>query len=59
MLKIIWTFLILSIPSLLHITALKAEELIYIGLDADMSVSAKEGGVAIKRGELLVIKSAV
>ncbi|NRD72751.1 ABC transporter substrate-binding protein [Shewanella sp. VB17] len=55
MFKIIGMFLLLSIPSLLHITALKAEEFIYIGLDADMSASAKEGGIAIKRGALLAI----
>ncbi|MFT5705135.1 MAG: branched-chain amino acid transport system substrate-binding protein [Shewanella sp.] len=55
MFKIIWIFLLFAVPSILHITVLKAEEFLYIGLDADMSASAKEGGIAIKRGAILAI----
>lgn len=53
MLKITWMFFLFF--ALLPTSSLKAEEFVYIGLDADMTATAKEGGLAIKRGAILAI----
>jgi branched-chain amino acid transport system substrate-binding protein len=51
----IMKYLLLLVSSVLLINPVVAKEAIVIGLDADMSAVAKEGGIAIQRGALIAI----